>query len=229
MWGRKCSLFPEHLISVRDFTHSYTLQNLSIFGLCFWINDWFVCMVYIVLLLCHGLILFTPNSYQFMVGHGKISQLASTKDSSYKINCDNFSGNLWCNFVHISIGCHCSYYRYYVLKLNYQQHCEHHVKYVANFKIPSNVVRLFTKNGQMDLFGCTCCFAAAGAVGPGSGDIATPPSVCPSSVRPSVRPYVRPSVRPSGTLSFRTVTQKRIAVFSWNFAGTCTKSWGCAV
>ena len=50
----------------------------------------------------------------------------------------------------------------------------------------------------------------AGAVGPGTGDIATPPSVCPS-------------VCPSVTFSFRTVTQKRIAVFSRNFAGTCTK------
>ena len=51
----------------------------------------------------------------------------------------------------------------------------------------------------------------AGAVGPGTGDIAMPP------------------VRPSVTFSFRTVTQKRIAVFSRNFAGMCTKSWGCAV
>ena len=40
---------------------------------------------------------------------------------------------------------------------------------------------------------------------------------------------VRPSVCPSVTFSFRTVTQKRMAVFSRNFAGTCTKSWGCAV
>ena len=65
---------------------------------------------------------------------------------------------------------------------------------------------------------------------PGTGDIATPPrlSVCPS-VRPSVRPSVCPSVRPSVTFSFRTVTQKRIDVFSRNFAGTCTMSWGCAV
>ena len=46
----------------------------------------------------------------------------------------------------------------------------------------------------------------AGAVGPGTGDIATPP-VCPS---------VCLSVRPSVTFSFRTVTQKRIAVFSRN-------------
>ena len=46
---------------------------------------------------------------------------------------------------------------------------------------------------------------------PGTGDIATPP------------------VRLSVTFSFRTVTQKRIAVFSRNFADTCTKSWGCAV
>ena len=55
---------------------------------------------------------------------------------------------------------------------------------------------------------------------PGTGDIATPPSV---------RPSVCPSVRLSVTFSFRTVTQKHIAVFSRNFAGTCTKSWGCAV
>ena len=59
----------------------------------------------------------------------------------------------------------------------------------------------------------------AGAIGPGTGDIATPP----------VRLSVRPSVRLSVTFSFRTVTQKRIAVFSRNFPGTCTKSWGCAV
>ena len=50
---------------------------------------------------------------------------------------------------------------------------------------------------------------------PGTGDIATPP--------------VRPSVCLSVTFSFRTVTQKRIDVFSRNFAGTCTMSWGCAV
>ena len=58
------------------------------------------------------------------------------------------------------------------------------------------------------------------------------PSVCMSvclSVRLSVRLSVCPSVRLSVTFSFRTVTQKRIDVFSWNFAGTCTKSWGCAV
>ena len=68
------------------------------------------------------------------------------------------------------------------------------------------------------LWGCIL-LSPAGAVGPGTGDIATPP----------VRPSVCLSVRPSVTFSFRTVTQKRIAVFSRNFAGTCTKSWGCAV
>ena len=50
---------------------------------------------------------------------------------------------------------------------------------------------------------------------PGTGDIATPP--------------VRLSVCPSITFRFRTVTQKRIDVFSRNFAGMCTMSWGCAV
>ena len=43
------------------------------------------------------------------------------------------------------------------------------------------------------------------------------------------RPSVRPSICPSVTFSFRTVTQKLIDVFSRNFAGTCTMSWGCAV
>ena len=62
---------------------------------------------------------------------------------------------------------------------------------------------------------CGGGLSPTGALGPGTGDIATPP--------------VRPSVRPSVTFSFRTVTQKRIAVFSRNFAGMCTKSWGCAV
>ena len=47
--------------------------------------------------------------------------------------------------------------------------------------------------------------------------------------RPSVHLSVCPSVRLSVTFSFRTVTQKRIDVFSRNFAGTCTMSWGCAV
>ena len=58
-------------------------------------------------------------------------------------------------------------------------------------------------------------FISRGAGGPGR-EILQPPSVCLS-------------VCPSVTFSFRTVTQKRIAVFSRNFAGTCTKSWGCAV
>ena len=52
-----------------------------------------------------------------------------------------------------------------------------------------------------------------------TGDIAMPP-VCPS---------VCPSVCLSVTFSFRTVTQKRIDVFSRNFAGTCTMSWGCCI
>ena len=39
----------------------------------------------------------------------------------------------------------------------------------------------------------------------------------------------RLSIRLSVTFSFRTVTQKRIDVFSRNFAGTCTKSWCCIV
>ena len=47
---------------------------------------------------------------------------------------------------------------------------------------------------------------------------------CNAPVRLSVCLSVCPS-----RFSFRTVTQKRIPVFSRNFAGTCTKSWGCAV
>ena len=77
------------------------------------------------------------------------------------------------------------------------------------------------------LVGIRFCFYLPRRRRPGTGDIATPP-VRPS-VRPSVCPSVCPSVRLSVTFSFRTVTQKRIAVFSRNFAGTCTKSWGCAV
>ena len=46
MWGRQCSLFPEHLISLplgsSWFTHSiyipYILLNLSVLGLCLRIN-----------------------------------------------------------------------------------------------------------------------------------------------------------------------------------------------
>ena len=56
-----------------------------------------------------------------------------------------------------------------------------------------------------------------GAVVPGWEILQPPrPSVCLSDCL-------------SVTFSFRTVTQKRITVFSLNFAGTCTKSWGCAV
>ena len=66
----------------------------------------------------------------------------------------------------------------------------------------------------------TWIFISRGAEGPGREILQRPPSVCPS---------VCPSVRLSVTFSFRTVTQKRIAVFSQNFAGMCTKSWGCAV
>ena len=42
----------------------------------------------------------------------------------------------------------------------------------------------------------------------------------------SVLPSVLPSVRPSVTFSFRTVTKKRINVFSRNFAGMCTMARG---
>ena len=62
-------------------------------------------------------------------------------------------------------------------------------------------------------------FISRGAEGPGREILQRPP-VCLS---------VCLSIRLSVTFSFRTVTQKRIAVFSRNFAGTCTKSWGCAV
>ena len=76
-------------------------------------------------------------------------------------------------------------------------------------------------NSSLSIISCVYVYiililSPAGAVGPGTGDIATPASVCLS-------------VRPSVTFSFRTATPKRIAVFSRNFAGTCTKSWGCAV
>ena len=59
-----------------------------------------------------------------------------------------------------------------------------------------------------------------GAEGPGREILQRPPSV---------RLSVRPSVCLSVTFSFRTVTKKRIDVFSRNFAGMCTMSWGCAV
>ena len=63
-------------------------------------------------------------------------------------------------------------------------------------------------------------FISRGAEGPGREILQRPPSVCLS---------VRLSVRLSVTFSFRTVTKKRIDVFSRNFAGMCTMSWGCAV
>ena len=55
-------------------------------------------------------------------------------------------------------------------------------------------------------------FISGRAEGPGREILQCPPSVCLSV-----------------TFSFRTVTRKRINVFSRNFAGTCTMSWGCAV
>ena len=67
-----------------------------------------------------------------------------------------------------------------------------------------------------DLGWPSCLVISRGAEGPGREILQRPPSV-------------RLSVCPSVTFSFRTVTQKRIAVFSRNFAGMCTKSWGCAV
>ena len=85
--------------------------------------------------------------------------------------------------------------------------------------------KLCTSMSQPIYLWCITCFAKAfnflspaGAVGPGQEILQRPP-----------RLSVRPSVRPSVTFSFRTVTQKRIDVFSRNFAGMCTKSWGCAV
>ena len=60
----------------------------------------------------------------------------------------------------------------------------------------------------------TWIFISRGAEGPGREILQRP------------RLSVRPSVRPSVTFSFRTVTQKRIDVFSRNFAGMCTMSWG---
>ena len=63
---------------------------------------------------------------------------------------------------------------------------------------------------------CTLFVVSRRAEGPGREILQHPPSV-------------HPSVRPSGTFNFRTVTQKRIDVFSQNFAGMCTMSWGCAV
>ena len=46
MWGRKCSLFPEHLVSLplgRSWSHpfiTYTLHNLSVYRQCLGINDY---------------------------------------------------------------------------------------------------------------------------------------------------------------------------------------------
>ena len=62
----------------------------------------------------------------------------------------------------------------------------------------------------------------AGRWRPGAGELLQRP--CPS-VCPSVCLSICPSVR---HVSFRTITRKRIDVFSRNFAGMCTMSWGCA-
>ena len=96
------------------------------------------------------------------------------------------------------------------------------------FNIEQNMFRV-SKGIQLTLFAnhesiieyiyyCYNCYYLPHRRRPGTGDIATPP-----------RLSVRPSVHPSVTSSFRTVTQKCIDVFSRNFTGTCTMSWGCAV
>ena len=74
-----------------------------------------------------------------------------------------------------------------------------------------------------DRYSCQIVVISRGAEGPGREILQRPP------VRPSVCPSVRLSVCLSVTFSFHTVTQKRIDVFSRNFAGMCTMSWGCAV
>ena len=89
-------------------------------------------------------------------------------------------------------------------------------------------------------FACNLLFSKRGCASIGQHASIGTYAVCPNYYLPPVPqargreilqrpPSVRPSVCPSVTFSFRTLTQKRIAVFSRNFAGTCTKSWGCAV
>ena len=94
----------------------------------------------------------------------------------------------------------------------------YHVKYLSYLtEKHASLAYLLNTNDQASFLHIVI---SRGAGGPGREILQRPPSVCPS---------VRLSVCPSVTFSFRTVTQKRIAVFSRNFAGTCTKSWGCAV
>ena len=79
-----------------------------------------------------------------------------------------------------------------------------------------------------NVFCCVLCFVVLcvllcllfprRAKGPGRELLKRPPSLS-----------VCLSVCLSVTFSFRTVTRKCIAVFSRNFAGMCTMSWGCAV
>ena len=65
------------------------------------------------------------------------------------------------------------------------------------------------------LVNLTSIFYLPGRRRPGTGDITTPP--------------VYPSIYLSVMFSFRIVIRKSIDIFSQNFAGTCTMSWGCAV
>ena len=66
---------------------------------------------------------------------------------------------------------------------------------------------------EVGIYFCISFVISRRAIGPGTGDIPKPP--------------VRLSVSTS-RLVFA-LTRKFINVFSQNFAGTCTKSWGCAV
>ena len=80
------------------------------------------------------------------------------------------------------------------------------------------------RNLKMNCLSCLCIVISRRAKGPGWEILQCPPSVCPS-----VCLSIRLSIHLSVSFSFRTVTRKRIDVFSLNFAGTCTMSWGCAV
>ena len=138
----------------------------------------------------------------------------STVLSSLRVNCVYITGGQlcyhhWGSTVLSSLRVNCVY-------ITGGQLCLHHW---GSTVLSSLVVNCIIITGGQLYLG-QLYFYLAPRQRPGTGDIATDGQGGPS---------VYLSICLSVMFSFRTVTRKRMAVFSQNFVGTCTMSWGCAV